>query len=179
MVILKMLANEIENYVDEMLDCLDVDIEHIRKNLSRLNEMRELVIKRDDVELRKLLDSIQGESDIYRENETRRLMLRKKIADSLGCGIENITLSKLANRLPENKRNRVIEKKEQLKSLVGNFKKEYAGTIVLVSECARFNKMLLRSIFNHGQTGSVYYGANGTVREHKENGKSWLVNCDL
>jgi hypothetical protein len=174
-----MAAIEIENMAGEMLECLDVDIEHFRENLARLNEMRGLVIKRDDAALQALLDDIHLESESYKENESRRQMIRKKIADSLECGIEKITLSLLETTLSEPKRRQVCEKRTQLKSLVNDFKKEYSSTIVLVSECARFNKMMIKSIFNHGKTNPMYYGANGAVREQKDNRKSWLVNCDL
>ncbi|MBN1974926.1 MAG: hypothetical protein JW787_14895 [Sedimentisphaerales bacterium] len=174
-----MAENEIENKVDEMLKCLDIDIEHIQTNLSRLNELRSMVIKRDDAQLQKLLNDIHAESDKYKEHESKRHMIRKGLADSLGCGMEKITLSMLETRLPEPKRNSVSTKKTQLKSLVENFKKEYAGTIILVSECSRFNKLLIKSIFNLGKTGSAVYNARGTVGEHKEVNKSLLVNFDF
>jgi hypothetical protein len=179
MVIYKMVAIEIENMVDEMLECLDVDIEHIQKNLSRLNELRSLVIKRDDASLQALLDCIQAESENYKENELKRQMLRKILADSLGCNVEKITLSMLGNLLSIIKRNRVSERKSQLKTLIENFKREYANTIILLSECARFNRMMIKNIFNPGRKGSVYYRANGTITEQKDNSKSWLVNYDL
>ena len=172
-----MVANDIEKQTDEMLGCLDVDIEHIQKNLACLNEMRGLVIKRDDVALQNLLDQIQNGSDSFKEHETKRQMIRKILADSLDCDVSKINLTMLEKELPEAKSILVREKKEKLKSLIDEFKKEYTSTIILVSECSRFNKMLLKSIFNPGKTSSVYYKANGTVSEHKENNNSWLVNC--
>lgn len=179
MVIRKMVAIEIENLVDEMLECLDVDIEQIQKNLSCLNDMRGLIIKRDDTSLQALLESIHSGSESYKENESKRQMIRKRLADSLNCGTEKVTLSILEEMLSEPKKSQVSGKKTQLKSLVEEFKKEYAGTIILVSECARFNKMLIKTIFNPGNTNPMYYSAKGIVKERKENGKSWIVNCDL
>ncbi len=179
MVIYKMVALEIENMVDEMLECLDLDIEHIKKNLLRLNEMRSLIIKRDDTALQALLDDIHLESESYKENESKRQMIRKKIADSLCSSTEKVTLSMIENMFSEPKRSYVKRKKAQLKTLVEEFKKEYANTIILVSECARFNKMLIKSIFNPAKTNPMYYSAKGIVKEQKENGKSWVVNCDL
>ena len=179
MKITKMAAMEIENKIDEMLKCLDVDIEHLQINLSRLNELRSLVIKRDDVQLMKLLNDIQMESDSYREHEFKRQMIRRRLANLLGCGIEKVTLSNIAAMLAEEKRNFVNAKKAQIKSLVESFKSEYASTIILVSECSRFNKMLIKNIFEPSKTGSVYYKPNGKVREHRDNNKSWLVNCDI
>jgi dGTP triphosphohydrolase len=175
----QMVANDLEKQVEEMLDCLDIDIKHIEKNLAHLNEMRGLVIKRDDAALQKLLDCIQAESESYKEHESKRQMIRKKLADSLDCAVNNITLTMLGKKLPETKSILVREKRAHLKSLVEDFKTEYTSTIILLSECARFNKILIKSIFNAGKTDSVYYKANGTVSEHKEDDNSWLVNCGL
>jgi hypothetical protein len=50
---------EIEDKVDQLLAVLDKDIQHIQDTLSTLNELRGLVIKRDDASLHKLLESIQ------------------------------------------------------------------------------------------------------------------------
>ena len=174
-----MAAIEIENKIDELLECLDVDIEHLQTNLLRLNELRALVIKRDDKELLKLLNDIQMESDSYREHELKRQMIRRNLAGILMCGIEKVNLSNLALMLSEEKRKNVNTKKTQIKSLVESFKSEYASTIILVSECSRFNKMLIKSIFEPAKTNSVYYNPKGKVRDQRDYNKSWLVNCDF
>ena len=170
---------EIENKIKRMLVCLDVDIEHIQTNLSRLNELRALVIKRDDTQLMNLLNKIQMESDSYKEHELKRQLIRRSLAISLGCGIEKVTLSNLETMLNGDKRKEVNAKKVLIKSLVENFKKEYASTIVLVSECSRFNKLLIKSIFEPTKTHSVYYNAKGNSRDNRESSKSWLINCNL
>jgi hypothetical protein len=179
MKIIKMLTIEIENKIDEMLECLDVDIEHIQTNLMRLNDLRALVIKRDDTQLTRLLNEIQMESDSYKEHESRRFMIRKQLAKLLTCEIEKITLSTLETMLDEEKRNCLRTKKAQIKALVESFKVEYASTIVLVSECSRFNKMLIKSIFEPAKANPISYSSKGTVRENRDSSKSWLVNCDL
>ena len=58
--ILRVNAKWEPDKVDELLAVLDKDIEHIQRSLSRLNELRRLVIKRDDTALGKLLESIQA-----------------------------------------------------------------------------------------------------------------------
>jgi len=161
-----MVAIEIENKVDEMLECLDIDIEYLQMNLSRLNELRALLIKRDDKELQQLLEHIHKESERYKSNEIKRQMIRKELAYLLECDTKQVTLSMLSNRLSETKKDFVNKKRTQLKSLVVQFRKEYSGTAILLSECSRFNKMLIRSVFDIGKTGSVYYSANGKATTH-------------
>lgn len=154
----------IENKVDQLLVCLVRDVQHLEKSLLDLNEMRRLVIKRDEVALSKLLENIQADAGSYRQHELNRNSLRKKLADSLDCSLEQITLSALENRLPEAKKEQVARMKVKLRSLSAELKKEYLSTALLLSECARFNNMLLKGIFNLGRTESVHYDSNGASR---------------
>ncbi|NIP26136.1 MAG: hypothetical protein GWN67_12645 [Phycisphaerae bacterium] len=158
----------IEDKVDELLLVLDEDIRHIQQSLSRLNELRSLVIKRDDVSLGKLLETIRSESEGYRKHELHRQSIRKELADALGCGLGQMTLSTLEAGLPKEKKEQVTEKKAKLNSLIKELKKEHLSTALLLSECARFNKMLLESIFNFGNTRTVYYGSNGATKQQND-----------
>jgi len=158
----------IEDQVEELLVCLDKDVQHMQDSLQKLNEIRELVIKRDDAALGELLESIQSASDCYRNHELNRKSIRKELAESLGCTIEQMTLSSLEKRLPDAKKGRVIRMKENLRSLSAELKKEYLSTALLLSECARFNNLLLNSIFDLGKTGSVYYNANGATKRQTD-----------
>ena len=158
----------IENKVEELLVCLDKDIQHMQDSLQKLNEIRTLVIKRDDAALGKLLESIQSASDCYSDHESNRKSIRKELAESLGCSIEQMTLSSLEESLPEAKKDRVTRMKAKLRSLSAELKKEYMSTALLLSECARFNNMLLKGIFDLGNTGSVYYKSNGQTRRQTD-----------
>lgn len=165
---MKATAVEIEGKVDELLACLDKDIQHIEQNLSQLNELRSYVIKRDDVALGKLLESIQAEAESYRNHELYRQSIRKELASALGCNTEQMTLSVLEATLPKAKRAQITQMKAKLRSLIEECKKEYLSTTLLLSECARFNNMLLKSIFDIGKTETVYYNSNGATRRQSE-----------
>ena len=161
---MKSTATEIENKVDKLLTCLDKDSQHIQESLSQLNKLRSYVIKRDDSGLSKLLKVIQAEMDSYRNHESKRQTIRKELANTLGCDLEQVTLSAIEATLPKSKKDRVIQMKAKLKSLIGELKKEHLSTALLLSECARFNNLLLKSIFELGSTGAVYYNSNGATR---------------
>jgi hypothetical protein len=158
----------IEDKIEELLICLDKDVQHMQENLQKLNEIRTLVIKRDDTALGELLESIQAASDCYRNHELNRKSIRKELAESLGCSIEQMTLSALEESLPEAKKDRVTRMKAMLRSLSEELKKEYLSTALLLSECARFNNLLLNSIFDLGKTGSVYYNSNGAAKRQTD-----------
>ena len=96
----------IEDKVDELLVCLDQDVRYMQENLQRLNEIRRLVIKRDEAALGKLLESIQAAAGCYREHELNRKSIRKELAYSLGLGIGETTLSALRNACRMQKKTR-------------------------------------------------------------------------
>jgi len=165
---MKSTASEIEAKVDELLSCLDKDSQHVQESLSQLNRLRSLVIKRDDAALGKLLEIIKAESDSYRSHESKRQTIRKELAHALGCNTEQMTLSALEASLPKVKKSQVTKRKAKLMSLIKELKKEYLSTALLLSECARFNNLLLKSIFDLGKTGSVYYNSNGATKRQTD-----------
>lgn len=158
----------IKDNIDKLLVCLDNDILHIEQNLSQLNELRTLIIKRDDAALVKLLENIQKMSEIYQENESNRLSIRKELADALGYTCEQVTLSVLEAKLPETERCQITERKIKLKSLIEKLKKEHLSTTMLLSECARFNNIILKNIFNFGRTEIISYDSKGETKRQTE-----------
>ncbi len=173
---MRTIASEIESKIGELLVCLDKDVRHIEESLSHLNELRSLVIKRDEAALGKLLESIRARSDQYAGHEADRLSIRKDLANMLDCKTEQVTLTALVAWLPEDRREPVMEIQARLRSLTEELKKEHTSTALLLSECARFNNLLLRTVFGLGQTEEVYYNSSGAAKRQRD---SALVNLQL
>ncbi len=171
-----MNAMAVEEKVEKLLACLDEDARRIEESLSQLNQLRTLVIKRDDEALGRLLESIQAQSDQHSRQQQDRQSVRTELANAFGCSLEQMTLSALQKKLPEAERERVNQMRAKLKGLVAELRKEYAGTMLLLSECSRLNNLLLKSIFKLGGTGDVYYNANGVVRRQS---KTAFVNLQF
>jgi len=165
---MKAATNTMEKKVDELLAVLDEDIRYIHDSLLQLNELRSSVIKRDDAALNRLLGTAGAKAASYALNESKRQSLRKDLANALGCNIEQMTLTRLESALPIEKKTQVTNKKAELRMLVNELKKEHLATAVLLSECARFNNLLLRSIFVPGETGTVTYRANGAANRQMD-----------
>jgi hypothetical protein len=165
---MKATAIEIEDKVDELLAVLDKDSRHIQESLLKLNELRSLVIKRDDAALGKLLESIQTEPDSYRSHELKRQSIRQDLANALGCNLEQMTLSALEASVAKEKKAQVTRRKAELESLIKELKKEHLSTALLLSECTRFNNLLLKSIFDLGKNDVVYYNSNGATRRQTD-----------
>ena len=162
---MKAVTVEIEDKIGELLVVLDKDIQHIQESLLRLNELRSLLIKHNETDLGKLLESIQTESDSYRSHELKRESIRKELADALDCNLEQMTLSRLETVLPEEKKAQVTTKKLKLRALTKELKKEHLSTAMLLSNCARFNRQLLQSVFDLGEMEIVYYNSRGSTKQ--------------
>lgn len=165
---MKTVAIEMEDKINELLDCLDRDIEHIQESLLNLDRLRSFVIKRDDDGLGRLLENIQAGADAYKEHEAERQSIRTALANSFGCNVGDVTLSRLELSVTDAKRARIVQSKTKLRSLTERFRKEYSSTAKLLSECARFNNLLLRSILDLGNKGMVCYGAKGTTKTQSD-----------
>lgn len=155
---------EIEMKVDELLTVLDEDIRHVRTSLSRLDELRSLVVKRDQEALGKLLERIGEESHEYSTNESKRESMRRGFAATLKCEVSDMTLSRLESVLGDPKKTEVAQRKAELRSLTEELKTEYMKTAMLLSDCTRFNRALLRGILELGNTGAATYGSDGVTK---------------
>ena len=162
---MKAVTVEIEDKIGELLVVLDKDIQHIQESLLRLNELRSFVVKRNEADLGKLLESIQTDSDSYRSHELKRESIRKELADALDCNLKQMTLSRLETVLPEEKKAQVTTKKLKLRALTKELKKEHLSTAMLLSNCARFNRQLLQSVFDLGEMEIVYYNSRGSTKQ--------------
>lgn len=161
---------EMQVKVDRLLVVLQRQIQTIKLNLSRLNELRAFVVKRDELSLRKLLTTIQSESPNQADDELKREILRKELAAILGCQTRQMTLTMLEKELDGPKKERVTQIKDDLRASAIELRKEHAGTMMLLSECARFNKTLLNGVLQMGRSSEITYSQNGSALRHGNSG---------
>lgn len=160
-----MTSSAVETRVEQLLAVLDEDIRHLETTLSQLDALRGLLIKRDDAALDRLLGEIRGRTEAYAANERMRQMLRADLALMLGGDTGRFTLSKLQSKLPEPQRTAVASRHEKLGLLIAELKREYTLTAFLVSDCARFNRTLIRTLFGTGRQTGVIYSPSGEARQ--------------
>lgn len=165
---MELTIQRIQGKIDELLVVLDEDIRHTQQSLSRLDEMRSLVVKRDHAALSKLLVKIEDESGSYSANESKRQSIRKELAVAFDCGVEEMTLSRLETVLAGEKKSQVARRRTRLKSLTEELKREQLKTSMLLSDCAKFNGVLLQSVLELGRTGVITYGSDGAARPRND-----------
>jgi predicted ATP-dependent endonuclease of OLD family len=167
---MKAIQLEIEESIDEFLAILDRDIEQLRRSIERLNDLRALVIKRDDKSLHNLLLVIRTDSQEYRDNESRRQSIRARLAHALGCSLREMTLSRLQTIAGEHKRSRISETADNLRTLGASLRTQHAATTLLLADCARFNKQLLHCILNRSHGREITYNASGAAKTQVDTG---------
>lgn len=171
-----MRANSIEAAVDALLAVLDEDIRHVEASLLQLDALRSSLVKRDDAALEQLLKDLQSQAKTRTANEQRRQFLREELAASLGYDVKDLTLSKLQAELGDFQAEAVSNRQERLKSLVMDLKREHRLTAMLISDCSRFNRSLMRILFGSKAAGSTTYGASGKAKNQNSVG---LMNLQL
>jgi hypothetical protein len=157
--------NLISVKIAQMICCLVKDVQHIEHILENLDKIRALVLKRDEDTLKELLEQTQAKVDEYKNQESDRQLICMELARLLNLNVKQFTLSKLEQLLPEKLRAQVQEKRIKIRSLTNRLKKEHLNTVLLLAECARFNRMVLNGIFRFGKKGVVTYSSSGTTRQ--------------
>lgn len=149
--------------VDEFLVALEKDCELIEKSFERLVNLRECLIKRDEVSMRQILDSVMMEAKERASNELLREGLREELSQLLGFDVKEMTIGVLGNYLCEQQRDRLFEKRGRLIVLADRLKKEHMRSQMLLAEYSRLNKAFLQKIFNPKKDKAAVYNSKGSV----------------
>jgi hypothetical protein len=152
---------QLSERIDELLRILERDIEHIEQSVEQLDELRTLVIKRNDSGLNELLGQIHVQSQQCAQNQQMREQVRDQIAVALDWPLEHVRLGKLQEVLPEHQAARVAQMRQRVIEAVGRLRREHSGTSMLLADLARFNGMILNWILEAEQGRGVTYDARG------------------
>jgi hypothetical protein len=164
------MTSKIDDKIDEFLNVLANDVQQLQRNVSWLDELRSLVIKRDDVTLQKLLETIQSQASSYKDNELKRQSLREELAILFDCDSGKMTLSMLEVELSGVKKTQVTEMKAKLQVLVKELKEEQLKTTMLLSDCSRFNSLLLKNVLELGSAKGMTYSPSGFAEQNVDTG---------
>ena len=167
-----MVSPTTEIKIAALLEVLDEDVRHLESALLRLDLLRSLLIRRENATLEQLLGDIQRQAEAYRAIEQKRQQLRKDLALDLGCAEGELTLSRLRKELTrptcsEAQRRggaAVADRQARLRSLAAQLRREHALTALLLRDCARFNRSLLRVFLGSAGRGCATYSPTGATQ---------------
>jgi hypothetical protein len=169
-------TSELAQRINELLPVLQRDLEHIEQSIQRLDELRALVIKRDDSGLCRLLEQIGSQSQECVKNQKLREQLREQIAVILDRPLEQVRLGRLQQILPEPQSIQVAQMRQRLVKMVARLRTEHAATTLLLADLARFNGMLLKWILETGQVCGTTYDCRGETSRSRDTA---LVNLQF
>ncbi len=156
-----MESDTLNEFVCLLLDVLDEDAAHIRQTLRQLNALRAAVIKRDDAELKSLLEAVDAETHRRRDADCRRKRICDAIAELTGRPADTVSLSRLCQIAGEPLAAEIRSRQDELKELVQTLRMEHTCTMILLRECSRLNAMLLDGILGRDRR-TVTYNARGS-----------------
>ena len=134
---------DITGRIEEMLNVLARDKQHIEYAVSKLNDLRGFVIKRDEQGLVQLLGEIREETMDYQANEDRRGVIQKELAGLFGCQPRELTLSVLKKRVSGTAGAAIGESQEKLRKMVNTRKTEMDDVAnILIARLAQFHSTL-------------------------------------
>ena len=161
------ITADLENKIMQLLASLDGDIENLRTSLARLDALRGFVIKRDDKALTSLLEEIKQDSQDYSAVENQRDSIRMALANAFGSSYEEMNLTNLAEKVSGRLKEDVLLKKNELAMLIEKLRTEHSSTAFLLSECAGFNRRLLKGILRSPDEGMTY-SQDGRKKWHRQ-----------
>jgi hypothetical protein len=157
---------EFDGCVDELMAVLDDEKCHIQLKLERLTGMKSAVIRRDEKELRALLEISAESISEHDAVEQKRDNIRLKLADMLGKSADEVNLSVLTEKVSQDRRRILVEKQKELREIVEKFRREYVVTTAILRESARFNRKLIKQMMGE-QEQTVTYNSNGDTNWRK------------
>jgi hypothetical protein len=169
-------ASDIERLVLALLIVLKQESDAMAQTEAWLLQLRERVIQRDESALEGLLEEIQSPQRGMPDLERKRQQIRVELAGVFGLSFEELTLTRLKGLLEGELQNQVSRMRDQLQSQTQALRAQHRGTVMFLADCARFNRLLLNSVFEKSHQNVTTYTPRGNA-EHRRT--SDLVNMQF
>ena len=138
----------------ELNEVLDCEQRRVEQTLVQFNDLRSALIRRDETGLQEMLNQIQTRQDEFSRLDQRRHRLGHRLAQWIGCDPLEVNLTRLIRRLPPDQGRPLRQRQQQLSRQVRQLKMEHHLTGLLLADCARLNRTLLRAML--GGVGDSY-----------------------
>ncbi|MHC4561714.1 MAG: flagellar export chaperone FlgN [Planctomycetota bacterium] len=153
----------------EMVTLLDEEIRLMEQRLAQMDATRRAIVRRDDDALDTLLREAEDIQDAQTATDIKLRVVRQTLAEAFGCRMGDMKLSWLLERLSDQQRPQIEYRRQQIILLAEQLRQRHLETALLLSECARINRLVLESLFP--ETDNVQtYGTRGQTAWQMEAG---------
>jgi len=142
--------------IGELTTVLDEEIGLLERRCDQLRDLAEATLQRDDDGLEALLDRVERALETQAATDLKLQALRNALADAFGWSIPQMRLARLIEELPGRLAAEISYRREQILLLSERLKDQHVRTALVVSECARINRLLLESFFPEGRRVTTY-----------------------
>ena len=167
-------ATALRTHVGELLTILDEDIQLLDLRRSQLEALSVAIVERDDARLEALLNEIQQMLELQAGVDLRLDRIRGALAGDLSLPVQRVKLQALAGLLQGRDRAEIESRRRRIVELSERLRQQHLQTSVLLSECARVNRLLLEALFPQSK-GVDTYGHDGPQRWWPDTG---VVNAE-
>jgi len=162
-------ASDVDARVSDLLTVLDEEIRLLDLRRSQLEALSVAIVERDDDRLEVQLDEIQQTAALQADVDVRLENVRRGLAGDLAMPPEQLKLHVLADLFEGRRRAEIESRRRRIIDLAERLQRQHMHTSVLLSECARVNRLLLDALFPQGK-GVDTYGSDGQERWRPETG---------
>jgi hypothetical protein len=157
-------AAEIHTLVGEFLAVLDEAIRLQETAVDRLKGLCDAVTARNEAALRQIIDDAGMTSAKFAAVEHARQALSARLAAAVGCGLEEVTLSRLVRRVSAEDAQAIEERRRRITALGGDIRRQHRRTAAFVGECAHVNRAFLLGLFPEMESVKTYGHRGGHSR---------------
>ena len=151
-----------QSLIEQLLSLLDEDISVLNLRCSQLESLSQAILHRDDETLDDLLNEMEKAQQVQTITDVKLRAIRQAIANAVGRDVKELRLSRLIGELTAEQNLALDYRRQQIVLLTEKLRRQHLETAVVLSECARVNRMLLETLFPEGSTVTTYStdGAN-------------------
>ena len=160
---------------DELLAVLDQEIDLLRRRDAQLAGMSAAICQRDEERLEALLEDLERSQQRQAAADENLKALLTSLGQAVHCPTEHLKLAALAAALPDQQRLALDCRRQEIILLTEKVCQKQLETMMVLSECARINRLLLSALFPDSEA-TMTYGVGGPEVWRPDTG---LVDAEL
>ena len=160
--------------VDELIACLDDQIDLLARREAELDALGEAILANDNDRMERVLDEMTRSRQLQQQADDRLSSARGAAAETLGWPASQTRLAKLIGLIEPTGRQELRRRRRQVLERASRISLKHRQTAVLLAECTRVNRMLIDCMVGDDQRVTLY---GHTGRQHW-NGAGGLMDTE-